>query len=88
MAAFNIRGRTIHSELDIHPSATGELIYGPISPMRYQDLRTRFSNVKLLIADEVDFYNLRFYLFNCVYGKIADILSFLVILFRCQWFQT
>ena len=60
MAAFNIRGRTIHSELDIHPSSSGELIYGPISPMRYQELRTRFSNVKLLIADEVNCQNLKF----------------------------
>ena len=53
MAAFNIRGQTIHSELDIHPSSTGDLVYQGISTLRFEELKTRFRACKLLIIDEV-----------------------------------
>lgn len=58
LAGFNIRGQTIHSELNIHPSASGDLIYTPIAPMRYEDIRSRFSRALLVIVDEV---NCRFF---------------------------
>ena len=58
MAAFNVRGQTIHSQLDIYPCATGDLLYKPIGPMKFEEIRSKFRQAVLIIVDEVSLYHI------------------------------
>ena len=53
LAGFNIGGRTIHSELHIHPNSAGILTFTPLDDIRLAKMKARFRHVKLIIIDEV-----------------------------------
>ena len=53
VAAFNIQGMTVHSALLL---GTSKFITQPLTQDKLNNLRTKLSNLKLLITDEISIF--------------------------------